>query len=208
MLLCLSHSLGHAGAPLRRDERRKPHLTSPPKPWMMRLLPLLGPVGTHCRDATMPGHNVAYRSGNVFLATTWCILSPSFLDELVRETWGARIGKECHRPSRLGLPRGSTVRLHPSNAPAGVPSCGPQATLIFLAICGGFWVTFHTSLWQSRKAPSVQQQPKSISTGLVPCSPSPPSASSSSLSSRFTSSPVLPGKAHVVLNLQLLYSIK
>lgn len=170
-------------------------------------LPPLGPVETHCGDATMPSHGVARRSGNVFLATAWRIPSPSFLDELVRERWGARISKGCHRPPKLGLPRGSTVRSHPSEAPAGVPSCGPQTTLIFLALRGGCWASFHTSLWQSRKTPGVRQHPESISAGLVPCSPSPPSASSS-LSSRFTSSPVLPGKACVVLNLQLLYSIK
>lgn len=56
------------------------------------------------------------------------------------------------------------------------------------------------------RLPACGSGPKA-STGLFPSSSSPPSASSS-LSSRLTSSPVLPGKARVVLNLQLLYSIK
>lgn len=53
----------------------------------------------------MPGHGVAHRSGNVFLATAWRIPSRSFLDEPLRERWGARISKGCHRPSRLVLPQ-------------------------------------------------------------------------------------------------------
>jgi len=157
--------------------------------------------------ATMPGHGVARRSGNEFSATIQHIPSPSFLDELVRERWEVRTGKGCRRPSQLGLPQRSMARPLPSKTPAGVPSCGLQTTSIFLALRSGCWTSFHTFPWQSRKAPGVWWQTKSISAGLVPCSPSPTSASSS-LSSRFTSSPVLPGKACVVLNLQLLYSIK
>lgn len=206
-LPCLSHSLGCTGAQLWRDERRKPHLTSPFKPRMMPPFPPPGPVGTCCGGAMMPGHGVAHRSGNVFLATTWHLLPPSFMDELVREKCGARISKGCHGPSRPDLPQRSTARSHPSEAPADVHSCGAQTTPIFLALHDGFWASFHTSPWQSRKASSTWHQPESISARFDPCSPSPTSASSL-LSSRLASSPVLPGKACVVLNLQLRYSIK
>lgn len=211
VLLRLSHSLGRAEAPPWRDERRKPHLTSPPKPWRMPPLAPPGPVGTHRGDAMMPGHGAAHRSGKSLLGTAWRIPSPSFLDELVRGRWWWRGGqgqaRDATDPRGWVSPQGSTARPHPSEAPAGIPSCDPRTSPIFLALRSGRWASFHTFLWQSKKAPGVRQQPESISAGLVPCSPFPPSASSS-LSSRFTSSPVLPGKARVVLNLQLLYSIK
>lgn len=164
--------------------------------------PLPAPVVTFCGDATMPGHGVAHRSGNVFSATALnipSIPSPFFLDEPMWERWGEKDRQGMDLPSRLGLPQWSTARLHPNKAPTGVASCGPQTNLDL----GPSWwllgVLPHLP-WQSRKGSGVWQQPKSILVGLVPCNPSPHSASSS-LSSRFTSSPVLPGKAHVVLNL-------
>lgn len=163
------------------------------------------PSRTRCGSATTPGHGAAHRSGNVFLATAWRIPSLSFSSELVRERWGARIIEGCHRPSRLGLPRGSTVRSHRSESPVGVPSLWSPNNPNLLGSSLG--ILPHLPVAEQEGSRCAAAARKHLWWGLIPCSPFPPSASSS-LSSRLTSFPVLPGKARVVLNLQLLYSIK
>lgn len=72
-------------------------------------LPAPGRAGTCCGDATMPGHAVTHRSGNVFLATASSIPSipsPSFLDEPVRERWRGKDGQGMSQTPKVGSPPG------------------------------------------------------------------------------------------------------
>lgn len=178
VLLRLSHSLGRAEAPPWRDERRKPHLTSPPKPWMMPPLAPPGPVGTHRGDAMMPGHGVAHRSGKSLLGTAWRIPSPSFLDELVRGRWWWGGDKD-----RQGMPQtleaGSPPRdLRPDRIPARLPRASPLAirerarSSWPLAVAAGRPST--PSRGRARRLPACGSSPKASRQGLSPAAPSHP----------------------------------
>ena len=174
-LLRLSHSLECAGALLWRDGRKKPHLTSPSKPWMIPPFVPPGPMGTRCGwgprcQVTVWHVGVGMSSRPPFSTSR---LLPSWMSWWGRGgRWG--LARDAVDPHSWVSPRD----LWPDHFPARLPQVSPlvvskqpRSSWPFAVAAGH---PFTPSRGRAGRLPVCGGRPKASQQGSSPAAPPQP----------------------------------